>query len=85
MADATAHEPDIRVHIDRHPYIVHKHDLTGAELRNVPTPPIGEGFDLWLEEHGDIEDQLVDPAKTLHIKQDVHFYSSPNNINPGGC
>jgi hypothetical protein len=86
MSDTTAaHEPEIRIHIDRQPYIVHKHDLTGTELRNLPHPPIAENFDLWREEHGDVEDQPVSPGETIHLKEDMHFYSSPNNINPGAC
>jgi hypothetical protein len=85
MSDQAAHEPNIRIHIDRQPYFVHKRDVTGTELRDLPKPPIGADFDLWLEEHGDVEDQLVTPTETVHVKEDMHFYSSPNNINPGGC
>ena len=85
MADASEHGPTIRIHIDRQPYTVHERDMTGAELRNVPTPPIGENFDLWLEERGDTEDKAVTPAETVRLKEDMHFYSSPSNISPGAC
>lgn len=85
MADASEHEPTIRIHIDRQPYTVHERDMTGADLRNVPTPPIGENFDLWLEEHGDTEDKAVTPVETVRVKEDMHFYSSPSNISPGAC
>lgn len=85
MSDAAAHEPTIRIHIDRNPYTVHRREMTGAELRAVPTPPIDENFDLWLEVRGDQEDQAVTPSTTVTLKEDMHFYSSPGTISPGTC
>lgn len=81
----TAHEPSIRIHIDRNPYTVHQRHMTGAELRAVPAPPIGDNFDLWLEVRGDEEDQAVPRETTIELKEDMHFYSSPSNISPGSC
>ena len=85
MAEAAAHEISIRIHIDRKPYEVHEREMTGAQLRAVPTPPIAANFDLWQEEHGDVEDQQVPENTPIKPKEDMHFYSSPNNINPGAC
>jgi hypothetical protein len=85
MSDAAAHQPTIRIHIDREPYTEHERDVTGAELRALPTPPIDENFDLWLEVRGDHEDQPVTPSTVVGLKEDMHFYSSPATISPGTC
>ncbi len=84
MTEDTA-KKSLRVHIDRVPYEVHEHELTGELLRALPNPPIASDYDLWLEERGDVEDEKVDPTKVLKLKEDMHFYSAPSKINPGGC
>ncbi len=84
MNDTTAKKP-LRIHIDRTPYEVAEHQLTGTQLRELPNPPIAADFDLWLEERGDVEDELVVPTEPLKLKQDMHFYSAPTKINPGQC
>jgi Multiubiquitin len=84
MSDDATKKP-IRIHIDRTPYEVNEHQLTGTQLRELPKPPIAADFDLWLEERGDVEDELVVPTETLKLKEDMHFYSAPTKINPGRC
>jgi hypothetical protein len=84
MADDATRKP-IRIHIDRVPYEVDGHELTGAQLRNLPNPPIAEDFDLWREERGDVEDELIEPGEVVKLVEDVHFYSAPSKINPGRC
>lgn len=84
MSDA-AHEPSIRIHIDRNPYTVHARHMTGTQLRAVPSPPIGDNFDLWEEVRGDEEDRAVSADASITLKEDMHFYSSPSNISPGSC
>ncbi|HEV3310742.1 MAG TPA: multiubiquitin domain-containing protein [Chloroflexota bacterium] len=83
MPDET--KKPIRIHIDRVPYEVDEHELTGEQLRNLPTPPIASDFDLWLEERGDVEDELIEPSAVVKLKEDMHFYSAPSKINPGQC
>jgi len=84
MAEDSAKKP-IRIHIDRVPYDVDQHELTGAQIRDLPTPPIAADFDLWQEERGDVEDHLIAPTVTVKLKEDMHFYSAPSTINPGQC
>jgi hypothetical protein len=84
MNDDATKKP-IRIHIDRTPHEVNEHELTGTQLRDLPTPPIAADFDLWLEERGDVEDELVVPTELLKLKEDMHFYSAPTKINPGRC
>lgn len=83
MNDEAKHP--IRIHIDRMPYDVNERELTGAQLRDVPSPPIAGDFDLWEEETGDVEDKLVEPDAVVKLKEDEHFYSAPKKINPGRC
>ena len=75
----------IRIHLDRVPYEVQQHELTGAQIRALPSPPIAAEFDLWQEARGDVEDQLVAPTDKVKLKEDMHFYSAPATINPGRC
>lgn len=75
----------IRIHLDRVPYEIHQHELTGAQIRALPSPPISPDFDLWQEERGDVEDRLIAPTDTVKLKEDMHFYSAPATINPGRC
>lgn len=84
MSDDTTKQPT-RIHIDRKPYEVEAHELTGEQLRNLPTPPISADFDLWREETGDVEDKLVKPAEVVRLIEDMHFYSAPSKIKPGQC
>ncbi len=84
MTDQASKKP-IRIHVDRVPYDVPEHELTGAQIRDLPTPPIAADFDLWQEERGDVEDHLIPPTRTVELREDMHFYSAPSTINPGRC
>ena len=69
------------IHIDRKPYVVSQKEMTGAELRHVAGLP--DSVDLYLEEHGDVEDELVEDATVVKLRPGMHFYSTPSNITPG--
>lgn len=85
--DPTAeHKPDQRVipiFIDHVKYDAPSHQMTGAQLRALPKPPVGEDRDLWLEIPGPKDDELIDPAKTYEVKPGSHYYTAPKTINPG--
>jgi len=43
-----------------------------------------ETHDLWREEEGKKDDELVEySTKELHLKEWEHFYSAQKNLNPG--
>lgn len=77
------HEPhEVRVHIDRKPYMsprVTTHNALYA-LGGVP-----EGHELFLEVRGDQEDKPIPRNNDkIELKEDQHFYSAQMSLNPGG-
>jgi hypothetical protein len=56
--------------------------MTGAQLRSVPPTPIGAEFDLYEEVPGG-EDILIKNDVTYSLKDGMHFFTAPSNINPG--
>jgi hypothetical protein len=73
---------DIPIHIDRHQFKVDRDTMTGAELRQLPNPPIGADYDLFQEVPGG-EDQLIGDGQSVALKEGMHFFSVQRNINPG--
>jgi hypothetical protein len=78
--DKKPHE--ITIHIDGKEFKVEQDVMTGAELRRVPTPPIGPERDLFFEGHGG-EDKLIEDEERVELKNGMHFFSVERNINPG--
>jgi hypothetical protein len=76
------HRHEIRLHIDRKPHVVRKEQMTGAELRALAGIPAD--YDLWEEVTGPHEDRNVKDDHVVHLRQDMHFYSCKQTINPGG-
>lgn len=78
-----AHVPDgPSIHIDKKEYHAPKAAMTGAELRQLANPVIGEERDLWLEVPGSA-DERIDDDQLLTLRNGEHFFSSPRTITPG--
>lgn len=75
-------EHEITIHIDRKEYRVDKVEMTGAEIRQLPSPPIGPDYDLYLEVH-DGEDRLIADDDEVHLQEGMHFFSTQRHITPG--
>jgi hypothetical protein len=75
------HEP-FPIIIDRKEYPVDQATMTGAELRQVPTPAIADEYDLYEEVPGD-EDKLIENGDTVDLKPGMHFHSVEKHITPG--
>lgn len=71
------------IHIDRNQYKVAADELTGEALRALPTPPIGDDRDLFLEHAGEADDQLVGRHDVIKLKNGMHFFTAPTTIAPG--
>ena len=56
--------------------------LTGAELRNLPEPPVARDRDLWQEVDGDL-DQIIQPDDKVDLHAQMRFFTVPRVINPG--
>ena len=80
--DPQPHHEPFPIIIDRKEYKVDQATMTGAELRQVPTPPIGEDYDLYEEVPGD-EDKLIEDTDTVELKPGMHFHSVEKHITPG--
>jgi Multiubiquitin len=87
MSDGTpteGREPDFGIQIDRTRYTVHRRQMTGAELRRVPTPPIPPDRDLYEVRPGD-RDRLIEDTTVVEIRDGLRFFTAPHHINPGNC
>lgn len=58
-------------------------EMSGADLRNLPHPPVPADRDLWLEVPGPGDDVLIRPEITYTVKRGSHYYTAPSTINPG--
>lgn len=74
---------EFRIQIDRVHYTVHKHVMTGLELRHVPKPPIGPDRDLFEVVPGGTDRKIADDEK-VEIRDGKRFFTAPAQINPGG-
>lgn len=86
MENATPASNDHRVipiFVDGVKYDAPSHEMTGAELRNLPKPPVPPERDLWLEVPGPKDDLLIRPEVRYDIKSGSHYYTAPSTINPG--
>lgn len=82
--NATAdHEKKFVIHIDQSEFKVASNSLTGAELRGLPTPAIGQDRDLYLEVPGPGDDQLILDTQEVELKNGMHFFTTPRVITPG--
>ena len=56
--------------------------LTGAQLRQVPSPPIPPERDLFQVIPGRPDEKIKDDD-TVQIHDGLRFFTAPNTINPG--
>jgi aspartate 1-decarboxylase len=76
------HEHNYEIQIDRVHYTVHRARMTGAELRQVPTPPIGPDRDLFEVIPGH-SDKKIENTEVVEIHNGKRFFTAPATINPG--
>ena len=78
------HTDELRfnIQIDRKHYVVTKRVMTGLELRNVPSPPIGPDRDLFEVVPGDT-DRKISNDERVEIREGERFFTAPAQINPG--
>ena len=73
---------EFHIQIDRKPYTVGQPEMTGAELRRVPTPPIPADRDLYEVVPGE-DDRLIGDNQVVQIRDGLRFFTAPKHINPG--
>jgi hypothetical protein len=73
----------ITIRIDKDTFHVEKEKMTGAELRELPNPPIGPDRDLFLIKPGPAEDERIADDQIVKLKDGMEFFTAPSTINPG--
>lgn len=81
-AEAHRRELHFEIMIDRKEYRVEDHQLTGAQLRAIPTPPIGPERDLFEIVPGESDRKIAD-HDVVQIRNSLRFFTAPAHINPG--
>ncbi|HEU5001548.1 MAG TPA: multiubiquitin domain-containing protein [Actinomycetota bacterium] len=82
MAADDREKPNFRIQIDRTHYTVQQREMTGADLRRVPNPPIPADRDLYEVRPGQ-PDRLIEDNTTVEIRDGLRFFTAPHHINPG--
>lgn len=82
-------KPDkVPIFIDGTKYQAHAHELTGAQIRALAQPPIGEDRDLWLDIVDEL-DELINDDRVVEMVDKMRFFTVPRVINAGqsagGC
>lgn len=73
---------EAHIQIDRTPYTVPEQAMTGAQIRRIPTPPIGPERDLFEVVPGAPDLKILDTA-VVQLHNGQRFFTAPGQINPG--
>jgi hypothetical protein len=77
------HRPErIEIQIDRVHYEVEVTQMTGEQLRHLPTPPIGPDRDLFEVVPGH-SDRKIEDGEEVELRNGTRFFTAPAHINPG--
>ena len=76
------HPKQFEIQIDRAHFKVTSEVMTGEQLRQLPTPPIGADRDLFKVVPGG-SDLKIENADRVEIKSGLRFFTAPAQINPG--
>lgn len=74
---------EYNIQIDRVHYKVTQENMTGLQLRQVPTPQVGPDRDLFEVVPGGT-DQKIGDATVVTLRDGKRFFTAPAQINPGG-
>lgn len=76
------HDDKFTISIDREKFVVHREEMSGLEVRQIPTPPIGPDRDLFevLPHH---VDRKVTDDYIVEMYDGKRFFTAPAHINPG--
>jgi hypothetical protein len=80
-AEAKPHK-EAHIQIDRTPFTVAEQAMTGAQIRQIPTPPIGPERDLFEVVPGAPDRKILDTT-VVELHNGQRFFTAPGQINPG--
>jgi len=75
-------EDHFNIQIDRTHYTVTQRQMTGLQLRQVPSTPIGNDRDLFEVVPGGTDVKISD-TEEVEIRDGKRFFTAPAQINPG--
>lgn len=70
------------IRIDRTGFTVEQRELTGAQLRQLPSSAIGQDRDLFEVVPGGSDRKIAD-ADIITMRDGLRFFTAPAQINPG--
>lgn len=70
------------IQIDRVHYPVTQQVMTGAQLRDLPNPPVPADRDLYEVRPG-TDDLLIADDQEVEMHNGLRFFTAPGRINPG--
>jgi hypothetical protein len=73
---------EVPILIDGAHLVAPHREMTGAQLRQLPQPPIGADRDLWLDVDGGL-DRIIADTDTVDLHPQMRFFTVPRVINPG--
>jgi hypothetical protein len=71
-----------QIQIDRTHFTVTLQQMTGLQLRQLPTPPIGPDRDLFEVVPGGSDKKIGDNDE-VEMRNGLRFFTAPAQINPG--
>jgi hypothetical protein len=83
MTNEHNHHPGkFQIQIDRVHFTVEKAEMTGSELRQLPSPVIGADRDLFEVVPGGTDLKINDDT-VVKMRNGMRFFTAPAQINPG--
>jgi hypothetical protein len=83
MENADEKKKETNLIIDKVQYMYDGERATGSQIRQIPTPPISDEYDLY-EKVEDGRDKLIGDSEEVNLEgKEKHFLSAPRNITPG--
>jgi hypothetical protein len=73
---------EFHIQIDREQFTVSQSVLTGAQLRQLPNPPIGPDRDLFEVVPGRPDRKIANDER-VEMHDGLRFFTAPAVINPG--
>jgi hypothetical protein len=83
VTDTEKQDSELVIHIDREQVRVSAESLTGQELRDLVSPPIGEDRDLYEVVQGPEGDRVITSNDLVLLRNGMHFFSAPRTIAAG--
>lgn len=75
--------PRFEIFIDKDRFEVDEPALTGAQLRALPKPPVGQDRDLWEEVPGPGDDKKIGDEERVEMRNGLRFFTTPRAVTPG--